>query len=100
MDFSRKLRFPKALRNPYVWITLAALLWLGLLDSYNWLEQYRLAKRLAQMRAQLAFYEQEIADLAQEEAALQSDPYTQTYHARRHYWVKKPNEKLYILRSP
>ncbi len=100
MGSKLRLRLPKGFFNPYVWITLAALLWLGLLDSYNWLEQYRLAKRLEQMRQQLAFYEEEIRQLAQEEAALQSDPYTQTYHARRHYWVKKPNEKLYILRAP
>lgn len=97
MASKRPFRAPKFLLNPYLWITLAALLWLGFLDSYNWLEQYRLAKRIEQMRAQLRFYEQEIQELAEEEAALQSDPYTQAYHARRQYWVKKPNEKLYII---
>lgn len=100
MASKRSFQLPRPLFNPYFWITLAALLWLGLLDAYNWLEQYRLAKRIEQMRKQLAFYEQQIQELAAEEAALQSDPYIQTYYARRQYWVKKPAEKLYILRAP
>ncbi|MDW8133829.1 MAG: hypothetical protein RMJ66_02050 [Bacteroidia bacterium] len=73
------------------------MLWLGLLDNYNWLEQYRLSQRLRQMRAQLEFYEKEIAILRQEKEALQSDPYTQEYYARQHYWVKRKGEKVYIL---
>ncbi|MCX7607547.1 MAG: hypothetical protein N2170_09855 [Bacteroidia bacterium] len=87
------------LYNPYLWVTVGALLWLGFLDSYNWLEQRRLARRIHQMRMQLSFYEREIASLREEEKALQKDSYTQEYHARRYYWVKRPTEKLYILQK-
>ncbi|MCS6790470.1 MAG: hypothetical protein NZ580_05785 [Bacteroidia bacterium] len=89
--------FRRLLRSPYFWITLLALLWMGWLDTYNWIEQYRLSQRIRAMREQLAFYEREITLLRQEEEALRTDPYTQQRYARQHYWVKHPEEVLYIL---
>ncbi|MEN3040828.1 MAG: hypothetical protein ABDH66_04735 [Bacteroidia bacterium] len=85
------------LRSPYLWITILALLWIGFLDTHSWWQQYRLSRQLHQMKAQLDFYEREIQNLREEEEALRKDPYTQEYHARRHYWVKRPGEKLFLL---
>jgi hypothetical protein len=90
-------RLPAWLRSPYFWITVGALVWMGFLDAYNWVEQARLARRLDQMRQQLAFYEREIGLLREEEISLTTDPYTQEWYARQHYWVKKSSEKLFIL---
>lgn len=87
------------LRSPYLWITIGGSLWIGFLDTYSWWQQRRLAIRLRQMEEQLAFYEKEIQNLTAEEEALLTDPYTQEYYARSHYWVKRPSEKLFLLRS-
>lgn len=92
-------KVPRFWLSPYFWITVVALLWLGFLDNYNWIEQYRFRKRIEQMRAQLRFYENQIQLLQEEEKALLTDPYIQEYHARKHYWVKRPNETLYILQK-
>ncbi|MCS6895480.1 MAG: hypothetical protein NZZ60_04945 [Bacteroidia bacterium] len=86
------------LRSFYLWITVLAVAWIGFLDTYSWWQQYRLSDQLRQMKAQLDFYEQEIQRLSEEEEALRTDPYIQEYHARRYYWVKRPGEKLFLLR--
>ncbi|MCS7297780.1 MAG: hypothetical protein RMK19_08885 [Bacteroidia bacterium] len=85
------------LRSPYLWITVGALLWIGVLDTHSWWQQQRLSRRLRQMQAQLLFYEKEIIALKAEEMALRFDTYTQEYHARRHYWVKRPHERLFLI---
>lgn len=85
------------LRSPYLWVTLAALLWIGLLDTYSWWQQQRLAARLRQMQAQYTFYEEQVERLKAEENALLTDTYTQEYYARHHYWVKRPTERLFLL---
>ncbi|GIV25312.1 MAG: hypothetical protein KatS3mg026_1004 [Bacteroidia bacterium] len=90
-------KFLRLLRSPYFWITVGALLWIGLLDPYSWVEQVRLARRLAEMRQQYAFYEQQTALLRKEAIALAQDAYTQEAYAREHYRVKRPGEKLFIL---
>ncbi|MCX8111676.1 MAG: hypothetical protein N3E49_00540 [Bacteroidia bacterium] len=87
------------IRSPYVWVTLAAVLWIGILDTHSWWQQRRLATRLRQMQEQYDFYEEQIRTLKSEEKALLHDPYTQEYHARSHYWVKKPNERLFLIRN-
>lgn len=91
-----KIRWQRFL-NPYWWITFLALLWLLFLDNYNWIAQWRFSRRLAQMEAQYAFYEQAIAHLKTEAHALKHDPYTQEKYARAYYWVHRPNEWLFIL---
>lgn len=85
------------LRSPYLWITVTALLWIGILDTHSWWQQQRLAARLHQMKAQYAFYEKEVQRLKAEENALLNDTYTQEYYARRHYWVKRPTERLFLI---
>ncbi len=87
----------RLLRSPYFWITVGALVWVGLLDPYSWVEQVRLARRLAEMRQQYALYEEQTALLRKEALALTQDAYTQEAYARQHYWVKRPGEKLFIL---
>ncbi|MCS7162835.1 MAG: hypothetical protein NZ958_05880 [Bacteroidia bacterium] len=94
MGFRRWLRYG---RSPYLWITLLGAVWIGFLDNYSWWQQWRLARRLAAMEAQLSFYEQAIRQLRQEEAALERDTYLQEWYARQHYWVKRPTERLIIL---
>ncbi len=85
------------LHSPYLWITVAALLWIAILDAHSWWQQYRLSVRLQQMQAQYEFYQTQIQRLKAEETALLSDRYTQQYYARKHYWVKKPEERLFLL---
>lgn len=87
----------RLLRSPYFWITGGALLWIGLLDPYSWVEQVRLARRLGEMRQQYALYEKQTALLRKEAWALTQDAYTQEAYAREHYWVKRPGEQLFIL---
>ncbi|MCX7764923.1 MAG: hypothetical protein N2253_08560 [Bacteroidia bacterium] len=95
MDFRRKWRW---IRSPYVWVTIGAVVWIGFLDAHSWWQQQRLAQRLRQMEAQYKFYEAQIQALRAEEEALLNDPYTQEYHARKHYWVKRPGERIFLLR--
>ena len=94
---SRKLRIPGLLKSPYFWITLLALLWLGFLDPYSWVDQWRFSRRLAAMEAQLDFYETEIARLQVEADLLKSDPFAQEKYARAAFWVHRDDEILFVL---
>ncbi len=93
----RKLRLPGFLRSVYFWITVLALLWLGFLDPYSWVDQWRFSERLAAMEKQLRFYEAEIGRLQIEADMLRSDPFTQEKYARAAFWVHRENEVLFVL---
>jgi cell division protein FtsB len=94
---SRKLPLPGLLKSPYFWITLLALLWLGFLDPYSWIDQWRFSRRLAAMEAQLDFYEREVARLQAEADLLRSDPFAQEKYARAAFWVHRDDEILFVL---
>lgn len=94
---SRKLPIPGLLRSPYFWITLLALLWLGFLGPYSWVDQWRFSRRLAAMEAQLDFYETEIVRLQAEADLLESDPFAQEKYARAAFWVHRDDEILFVL---
>ncbi|MCL6523973.1 MAG: hypothetical protein K6T34_04845 [Thermoflavifilum sp.] len=88
-------RIPKWLRNKYVVITIAFVLWMLFFDHDDLISQWHLSGQIRDLQREKAFYEQQIEQAEQQRAALQQNPTHLLQFARTHYFFKPPQADLY-----
>ncbi|MCB0527479.1 MAG: hypothetical protein KDC61_19195 [Saprospiraceae bacterium] len=89
-------RLPAPLQNRY-YLTLVVFFFIMIfLDRHSLWTQWRLQRAEQRLENDKAFYEQKIKD-AQEEA--EDFDLTKEKFAREHYFMKRRNEDVYIIRE-
>jgi cell division protein DivIC len=90
------INFKKLIKNRYVWVTLAFLVWLLFLDNYSYLEHRLLIKEINELEKNKAYYKEEIKkDCLQIKKFQKSDEVER--FAREKYYMKKSNEDVYVI---
>lgn len=92
----RNKRWFKIISNRYVIILLIFAFWMFFLDSNSWLIHHELDQELNELQTNKEYYQKEIAkdrtiiDKLNDSLELES-------FARQHYYMKRPNEDIYII---
>jgi cell division protein FtsB len=87
----------KYLKNKYVIVTLAFVVWILFFDKNNLISQFRLAKKLDEVQHEKDYYLNEIKETEQTIEELTSDTQNLEKYAREKYLMKKENEDIYII---
>lgn len=90
-------RIPKYLRNKYTITTLAFVVWILFLDSFDVFTLQRNLSKLEQKRQEKARYEAEIAKTKQALHELSSDPKMLEKFARENYLMKRADEDVFVI---
>lgn len=89
-------RLPAPLQNRYYLTLLVFFFILIFLDKHSLWTQWRLQRAKQRLEADRAMYEQKIKD-AREEA--EDFELTKEKFAREHYYMKRSNEDVYIIKE-
>lgn len=92
MSFVKKYIF-----NWYFATGLLFVVWLTFFDENNLIEQYRLSKKLDDMKSNEEFYNDEIEKTSKEIKGFETDTATLEKFARENYYMKKDDEELFII---
>lgn len=90
----------KLLKNKYFIATSFILIWMLFLDRNNWIHQLNKYNQLQEMKAEKAYYKQKIKETRKARKELMKDSESLERFAREEYFMKKPDEELYIISSP
>ena len=87
----------KMVRNYYVMVTLAFVVWVGFFDNDNWVSQYEQRKELRELMQQKKYYVDEIKKNNDLVKALSTDKKELERFGREKYLMKKPNEDIFLI---
>ena len=90
-------RLPPILKNKFVLVTLALLIWVAFFDSNNWIKQARLQSEIDDLKEQKEYYLKEIEKDSVALFDLTNNTETQEKFAREKYLMKKENEDIIVI---
>ncbi len=90
-------KIPKILKNFYVLSSLIFVVWIIFLDGNDLIIQYGRRQRLEKLEQEKVYFEQEIKKVAREQEALSTDSQAIERFAREKFFLKKPNEDVYVI---
>lgn len=93
------LNIPPILKNKYVIVSLAAIVWLTFFDNNNFFEQRKLRKQLRQLHRDKAYYQREIQKDSTTIMELKNNPEALEKYAREKYLMKKDGEDVFIVKE-
>lgn len=85
------------LRNKYFLVSVGFIVWIFFFAEYDVISQYRQRNELNEMKQKIIYLEGEIEQLQHEKAAIKSDSNTLEKYAREKYFMKSPNEDVYVF---
>jgi cell division protein FtsB len=92
-------QLPTFLRNKYTLTVLVFLVWMTFFDQNNIISQIKLQMKLDNLQEQKTFYTRKIEEIkASKQELLQNSDKLERF-AREKYWMKRPDEDLYIIKT-
>ena len=85
------------LRNKYFLVTTGFIAWIFFFAEYDVISQYKQRNELKEMRQKITYLETEVQKLQAEKKALLTDSNTLAKYAREKYFMKSPNEEVYVF---
>ncbi|HXA01926.1 MAG TPA: septum formation initiator family protein [Cytophagaceae bacterium] len=73
------------------------IVWMLFFDSNDFMSQYRMSRKLSDLKEEKAYYNQKIQEVQQERQALLSNPQKLEKFARETYRMKKKTEDVYVV---
>ncbi len=90
-------RIPPFLKNFYFLSSLFFVFWLAFVDSNDLFLQSQLSNKRSDLLQAKEFYQEQILEVKNDRAALESNPDLLEKLAREKYLMKKENEDLFII---
>ena len=90
-------KLPPVLKNKFVLVTLALLIWVTFFDSNNWIKQARLQSEINDLEEQKEYYLKEIKKDSIALFDLNNNTENQEKFAREKYLMKKENEDIIVI---
>lgn len=88
---------PSWLKNKYMIALIVFAVWVLFFDRNDILTQTERRSELQDLQQSKAYYEQEISLTNKELRQLDSNPALLEKYAREKYFMKKPNEELFVI---
>lgn len=99
MTVSKSIKLPAYLRNKYLIVVAAFIIWMVCLDRNDLPSQYQLQSEINKLETQKDFFRTEIDKTREEQRELLSSPEKLEKFAREQYLMKKDNEDLFIIKE-
>ncbi|HWB62293.1 MAG TPA: septum formation initiator family protein [Chitinophagales bacterium] len=97
-NFKKRVsKLPPFLKNPYFLCAMAFAIWMLFIDENNLFNQYRKHAELSALLEKKQYYLKQIDESDKAYKELTTNPETQEKFAREHYWMKKPNEDVFVI---
>ena len=90
-------RIPSILKNKYVLVLIAALIWFLFFDQNNFIQQYRLSREMKNLENERDYFIMEIARDSTQIERLKNDTRELERYAREKYLMKKEGEDIFII---
>ncbi len=87
------------LKNKYVLVLIAAVVWFLFFDQNNLIQQYRFSSEIKDLRKEKEYYSTEIARDSVAMEKLRDDPHELERYAREKYLMKKEGEDIFIVKE-
>ena len=98
--FNKSGRKPaKILLNKYLIVFLAYTVFLAFFDQHSLVHRWQTHQKISQMEKEYKFYQDEIKSNKQKKFELQSSTQNLEKFAREHYYMKKANEDIFIIKE-
>jgi cell division protein FtsB len=85
------------LKNKYFIVSMLFLVWVFFFAQYDLLSLYKQRDELNGMKQKIDYLEKEVAQLKQQKELLKNDKATLEKYAREKYYMKSPNEEVYVF---
>ncbi len=89
----------KVIKNKYVVTTIAFLVWMIFFDPKDWGLMLTRAKKYKDLKQSEQHLTQQIVDTRKELSLLNTDAASIEKYAREHFYMKKENEDLFIVKT-
>jgi cell division protein DivIC len=93
-------KIPAAFRNKYFLTLLIFAIWILLFDSNNLIARYKGLRELHKLKTDREYYLKRIEADRQKLHELKTDNNNLEKFAREQYFMKKPDEDIYIILTP
>jgi len=88
---------PTWVKNKYLLTAIVFLFIIGLIGSNSLIAQFKLVSEINQLEKQRTFYQKEIEQMKIEMTSLENDAYKMEKVARENYFLKRPNEDVFLF---
>lgn len=88
------------LKNKYVIVILAFLIWMAFFDPKDFGNIYSRTQKLKELKQSELHLKTQITETKKELTLLKSDAESIERYAREHFLMKKDNEELFIVKTP
>lgn len=87
----------RILKNKYVLSALVFLVWILFFDRHNLLDRHKYNRELRQLESEKQFYLEKIETDSKKLNQLKTDDANLEKFAREQYFMKKPDEDIYLI---
>jgi len=91
------LKIPVFIRNKYTLLSAIFIVWMVFFDSHNYINQQALKKEFNELTTKKEYFENEINQINSDKEALFHDSILLEKFAREKYFMKKPNEDVFVI---
>lgn len=89
----------KVLRNKYISSIIVFVIWISFFDRNDLFTQWERKQELQKLEVSKTFYENEIAATKKDLMDLNNNPAVLEKFAREKFYLKKPNEEIFIIQD-
>ena len=90
-------QIPPIFKNFYFVTSVIFLIWMLFFDSNDLFSQFRLSSKLRTLEHEMEYYQEKIEEVKDDREELLSNDELMEKYARERYFMKKPNEDLYVI---
>lgn len=90
-------KLPWYLKNRYVIASIVFVVWLAFFDQHNFISQIEFRAELYRLNQDKAYYQKEIVEIEEDLKELLSDNRKLEKFARERYYMKKPDEEIFVF---
>lgn len=84
-------------RNFYVATGVGLFIWMAFFDTNDIISQFNNSMKLRDLETDLVYYDEKIKEVEEQRQAMLGNARLQEKYARENYFMKKPNEHVYVL---
>jgi cell division protein DivIC len=92
-----RFNIPLFAKSFYFISGVSFIVWMLFFDSNDFISQYRMSRKLRDLKEEKSYYEEKIQEVQQERQALLSNPQKLEKFARETYRMKKKTEDVYVV---
>ncbi len=90
-------KIPSFMKNKYIVVLIAAVVWILFFDQNNLIQQYKLSRQIKGLRQEKEYYLREIERDSIHLNSLKYNPEELERYAREKYLMKKKDEDIFIV---